>query len=200
MQYIYIYLKTLMDILDIIFIGVALSMDACALTIANCVEQGNCLTKKQAWAMPTMFALFQGVMPLIGYFIGSLFYEYIGAYGKYLTALIFFALGIKMIIDVVKEKKCGDEKACECVNKKLTLGVIAIQAVATSLDALIVGITLNEYTLPFYVSVIIIAVVTFLLVALALLLGKTLGKILGKYSNYVAIVIILLLAIKSLIF
>ena len=188
-----------MGILDIIFIGVALSMDACALTIANCVEQGNCLTKKQAWSMPIMFAIFQGVMPLIGYFIGSLFYEYIGAYGKYLTAAIFFGLGLKMIIDVIKEKKCGDEKEC-CSVKKLTLGVIAIQAVATSLDALIVGITLNEYTLPYYFSVIIIAAVTFVLVMLALILGKSLGKILGKYSNYVAIVIILLLAIKSLIF
>ena len=190
-----------MDILDIIFIGVALSMDACAITIANCVEQGSCLTKKQTWAMPTFFALFQGLMPLIGYLIGHLFYEYIGAYGKYLTSLIFFVLGIKMIIDVIKEKKCEKEKVCdiEC-KKKLTLGVIAIQAVATSLDALIVGITLNEYSLPYYVSVILIAVVTFVLVLLALFLGKSLGKILGKYSNYVAIVIILALAIKSLIF
>ena len=189
-----------MDILDIIFIGVALSMDACAITIANCVEQGSCLTKKQAWSMPIMFALFQGIMPLIGYFIGSLFYEYIGAYGKYLTAAIFFGLGIKMIIDVIKEKKCGGEEACACNVKKLTIGVIVIQAVATSLDALIVGITLNEYALPFYISVVLIAVVTFVLVALALLLGKSLGKVLGKYSNYVAIVIILLLAVKSLIF
>ncbi len=190
-----------MEILDIIFIGIALSMDACAITIANCTRQGDCLTKKQEWLMPSFFALFQGLMPLIGYLIGHLFYKYIGAYGKYLTALIFFALGVKMIIDVIKEIKHEKEKACECeCKKKLNAGVIAIQAIATSLDAFIVGITLNEYALPYYLSVIIIAVVTFILVALALFLGKSLGKMLGEYSNYVAIVIILLLAVKSLIF
>ncbi len=188
-----------MDVLYIIFIGVALSMDACALTIANCVEQRCSLTKKQAWSMPILFALFQGIMPLIGYLIGSLLYEYIGSYGKYLTATIFFALGIKMIIDVIKEKKQGDKERIDNEEtKKLTLAVILVQAVATSLDALVVGITLNEYALPPFVSVLLIAVVTFALVALSLFLGKSLGKALGKYSNYVAIVIILLLAIKNL--
>jgi putative Mn2+ efflux pump MntP len=76
--------------------------------------------------------------------------------------------------------------------------VILVQAFATSIDALVVGITLNEYTIPFYLSVIIIALVTFGLVSLALLLGKKLGKVLGEYSNYVAIFIILFLAIKNL--
>ena len=190
-----------MDILDMLFIGVALSMDACALTIANCIEQGCSLTKKQAWSMPVLFAIFQGVMPLIGYFIGSLFFEYISSYGKYLTATIFFALGLKIIFDVIKEKKQGEyeknDKA-ETKPKKLTLGIIIVQAIATSLDALIVGITLNEYALPPFVSVVIIAVVTFALVSLSLSLGKSFGKILGKNSNYVAIVIILALAIKNL--
>lgn len=192
-----------MDILDIVFIGVALSMDACALTIANCVEQRCSLTKKQAWSMPILFALFQGLMPLIGYLIGSLFYEYIGSYGKYLTAAIFFALGLKMIFDVIKEKRQGNNEEDDCArakSKNLTLGVVTIQAVATSLDALVVGITLNKYALPPFVSVAVIAVVTFALVSLSLLLGKSLGKVLGKYSNYVAIVIILLLAVKNLIF
>ena len=185
-----------MDILYIIFIGVALSMDAFAITIANCTEYGNTLTKKQEWLMPTMFAIFQGVMPLIGYFIGSLFYQYIGAYGKYLTSAIFFVLGFKMIIDIVKEKNEKDKE--EKKVKKFSAGLVIIQALATSLDALVVGITLNKYTTPFYFSVIIIAVVTFGLVALALILGKSLGKLLGKYSSYVATFIILALAIKNL--
>ncbi len=186
-----------MDILDIIFIGVALSMDACAITIANCVRQGDSLSKKQSLLMPTLFALFQGAMPLLGYLIGSLFYDYIGNYGKYLTSAIFFALAIKIIVDIIKEKKEND--GCEpYATSNLTAGIICAQAFATSIDALVVGVTLNEYTLPFHVSVIIIAMVTFLLVFLALLLGKSLGKVLGKYSNYVAVVIILFLAIKNL--
>ncbi len=186
-----------MDILDIIFIGVALSMDACAITIANCTQQGEKLTKKQAFLMPTLFALFQGLMPLIGYFIGSLFYEYIGDYAKYLTSAIFFVLGFKIIIDMIKEKREKD-KGEETAPQKFSTLIVVLQAFATSIDALVVGITLNKYVIPYYFSVIIIAAVTFVLVSLALLLGKSLGKALGKYSNYVAVVIILFLAIKNL--
>ncbi len=186
-----------MDVLDIILIGVALSMDACAITLANCTQHGNTLTKKQEWLMPTLFAFFQGLMPLIGYLIGSLFYDYIGEYGKYLTAIIFFILGIKMIIDMVKEKR---EKEIEepVATSSFGVGILLAQALATSIDALVVGITLNEYDLAFYISVLIIVAVTFVLVAIAMLLGKKLGKLLGKYSNIVATIIILALAVKSL--
>ncbi len=186
-----------MGIEDIIFIGVALSMDACAITIANCTTQGEKLSKSNAWLMPSLFAIFQGIMPLLGYFIGALFYEYIGAYGKYLTAGIFFILGIKILLDIIKETKEKDECGESSV-PSLSAGLIAIQALATSIDALVVGVTLNEYSLPFYVSAIIIAGVTFILVTIAMFLGQSLGKLLGKYSNYVALAIMLFLAIKNL--
>jgi putative Mn2+ efflux pump MntP len=60
-----------MNVWDIIAIGIALSMDACALAIANCTVYKNMLNKKQLFAIPTAFALFQGLMPLLGFFIGS---------------------------------------------------------------------------------------------------------------------------------
>ena len=66
-----------MSIIDIIFIGIALSIDACAVTIANCATYKNCLSKKKEWAMPVLFAFFQGLMPLIGFGIGSIFADFL---------------------------------------------------------------------------------------------------------------------------
>ena len=80
-----------MQLFDVILIGIALSIDACALTIANCATYGNSISKKKEWLMPILFALFQGVMPLIGYFVGYAFKGFIGTFTKYLSAGIFFS-------------------------------------------------------------------------------------------------------------
>ena len=97
-----------MGIAELFILAIGLSMDAFAVAICKGLATFN-LKKRHMILTGLRFGGFQALMPLIGYLIGHLFYEYIGAYGKYLTALIFFALGIKMIIDVIKEKKCEKE-------------------------------------------------------------------------------------------
>ena len=99
-----------MNLFEIILIGIALSMDACALTIANCTTHKDCLVKKMEWAMPTAFALFQGIMPLIGFLIGSVFSNAIGTIADYLTSAIFFFLSGKIVFDIIKDGK--EEKCC----------------------------------------------------------------------------------------
>ena len=93
-----------MKLYEVILIGIVLSIDACAITIANCTACKNQLSKKKEWAMPIIFAILQGLMPLIGYFIGSLFSSFLSSFTKYLSALVFFVLSIKIVID--KENKC----------------------------------------------------------------------------------------------
>lgn len=187
-----------MGILDIILIGVALSMDACAITIANCTAHKNSLTRTKEWSMPILFAIFQGVMPLIGYFIGSIFSEYISSIGKFLTAGIFLFLAVKIIFDILKGDKDDEDKLEN--KKKLTLGLIIVQAVATSIDALVIGATFAiDLNMHIIYAVLLIVGVTLILVSLALLFGKTLGKIFSKYAEWVGAGILLILAIKSLI-
>ncbi len=185
-----------MNILDIILIGAGLSMDALAITVANCTANGRTLTKKQFWAMPILFASFQGVMPLIGYFFGTLFFKYIEGYANYVVSTIFFLLALKVIIDIIKDisKKEDDPQP----NATFGFGVILLQAFATSIDALVVGVTLVEAQISVFIAVTIIALVTFIIVTLGGVLGKKLGEVLGKYSNYVSAVILLILAIKNL--
>ena len=186
-----------MGVLDIIFIGVALSMDACAITIANCTTHKCSLTRTKEWSMPILFAFFQGLMPLIGYFIGSIFSAYISSIGKFLTAGIFLFLSVKIIFDIFKGDKDGECKIED--KKKFTLWIIVLQAIATSIDALVIGATFAiDLNMHIVYAVLLIVGVTFLLVSLALLFGKTLGKLLSKYAEWVGAGILLVLAIKSL--
>ena len=94
-----------MSVWEVVLIGVALSMDAFAITIANCATYKDTLNRKKEWAMPVAFAIFQILMPIIGYYIGSLFAEYISSAAKYVTAAIFFVLAAKIVIDNVKEAR-----------------------------------------------------------------------------------------------
>ena len=94
-----------MQLYEIILIGLVLSIDACAITIANCATYKGCLKKSQELSMPISFAVFQGIMPLIGFFIGYLFSAYIKTATKFITAAIFFLLALKIIIDIIKENK-----------------------------------------------------------------------------------------------
>ena len=189
-----------MGILDIILIGVALSMDACAITIANCATYKCALNKKNIWSMPIAFAVFQGIMPLLGFLIGSIFAGFIGKIAGFLTAGIFFFLSGKIIVDNLK----GDhDEVCPVDASKInkfTFTILLIQGLATSIDALAVGFTFMNYQiLEALFAVLLIALVTAVLVSLALIFGKKLGKLFGSYAEWIGAGILLVLAIKSLV-
>ena len=180
---------------DIVLIAIALSMDACALTVANCTIYKKSLCVKKQWAMPLAFSIFQGIMPLIGYLVGSLVAGFVSAIGGYLVAGIFFVLAVKIIVDILSEKSQPD-KPC----KTFTYRLIFIQAVATSIDALLIGVTMSvSLTINVVIACLVIALITFLLVAICLVLGKKLGDVLGKYAEWTGAIILLLLAIKNLV-
>lgn len=183
-----------MSIWDIIAIGVALSMDACALTIANCTVYKNLNHKKQ-WAMPVTFAIFQGVMPILGFFVGSIFAKYLQSIGGFLVAGVFYLLCGKILYDIIKDKEKNGK-----VRQNLSYALILIQAIATSVDALIIGVTLSfSLTFSIFVASSVIAVTTFILVAVAMVLGKILGSTLGKYAEWAGAGILFILATKELV-
>ena len=184
-----------MHILEIIVIGVALALDAFAVTVANCLEYKENLSKIKAWAMPVTFSAFQILMPLAGYFIGNIFYEYIASFSKFLTAGIFFILAVKIAFDAFNDKKENYAKP----QKPFDLTTLLTQGVATSIDALAIGVTFSvELSFSVWFAALIIGGVTFLIVAAALFIGKNLGKLLGKYSVWVGAVILFALAVKNL--
>lgn len=222
-----------MSLLEVLLIGVALATDAFALTVANCATYKKSLNKLKEWSMPTAFAVFQFLMPVIGFYIGSIFSSYLATISKYLTAGIFFLLAIKIVIDNVKEIKeiraaesaeksgftevrggrngttaAGDAGASGAGAAKegvknggvFTFWVLILQAVATSIDALAIGVTFSvELSFSVFAAAAIIGGVTFIIVAAALLIGKYLGKLLGKYATWLGAAILLALAVKNLV-
>ena len=191
-----------MEFLDIILIGIALSVDACAVSIANCNIYKKELTKKNLWLMPLMFGLFQAIMPLSAYYIGSTFAEYAKSFAGYITSAIFFLLAIKILIDIVSElKEQKENKEKQKTDKKFSVWLVIIQALATSIDAFIIGLTFSlSYTMSIYLAIAIIFSITFILVSLSIVLGKSLGTLFGKYANWIGFAILMILAIKELIF
>ena len=183
---------------DVIFISVALAMDAFALTIANCTAYKNSLTAKSEWAMPSAFALFQFIMPIIGFYLGTTFSSALSSYAGFITAAIFFILGFKIVFDILKEsreeKPAGEKKAA------FSIKILAIQAVATSIDALLIGAGSFAFklTTPFLCS-FIVGAITFAIVSLSLVFGKYLGEKLGRYAEWSGAGILFALAVKELV-
>ncbi|MBR0189286.1 MAG: manganese efflux pump [Clostridia bacterium] len=191
-----------MNIWEIALIGIALAMDAFALTVANCTSYEKNLNRKKEWSMPLAFAAFQFFMPLLGSFLGGFVSGFLQSFAKFLSAGIFFILAVKIVFDIIEENRSDkNPKPRDKKTQSFTLGVLMVQAIATSIDAFAVGITFAAATLPFsvFLAAGIIGAITFAIVALALFIGKSLGKLLGKYAVWCGAAILFALAIKNLI-
>ena len=176
-------------IIEIILIGVALSMDAFAVTLSSSMVYKD-LTLRQKLSMPIAFGLFQGLMPIFGFYLGNLFSAFIDKYSGIVSFLILAAIGANMI----KEGICTEN----CEKKPFTLSVLLLQAIATSIDAFAVGVSFAAMGAEIYSSAAIIAVSTFILTLIALKLGKFAGEKLGDKSVIAGGIILILIGIKSI--
>ena len=176
-----------MSISEIVLIGIALSMDAFAVCVASSMVYTN-MTWLRKLSMPIMFGLFQGIMPILGFFLGSLFASFIEKWSGPISLLI---LGINMI----REGLAKDE---ETEPKKLTLWILLVQAVATSIDAFAVGVSFAANSANIWQSAPIIAVTTFVLSLIALFVGTKAGEKLGDKAEILGGIILIIIGIKSL--
>ena len=183
-----------MDIFEIIFVGIALSMDAFAIALANCTTCKSSLNKLQRWSMPVAFGVFQFLMPVIGFALGSLVSKYLQNLGI-ISSIVFFVLSFKIVYDNLRHKDCENEEK----QNNFSFTVLIIQAIATSIDALVVGVTFAiSLSTPVFAS-LLIGAITFVIVSLALVFGKVLKEVLGKFSEWAGAVILFVIAVKELL-
>ncbi len=180
-----------MSLAEIILTAIALSMDATAVSMTNGMVYKN-LSRKKWILAPLFFGIFQGVMPLIGFFAGSVFASIIERYSKILILLILGFIGGKMIYDGFCEKKE------EVFNSTLSLNLIFLQAIATSIDAFAVGIGFCAMKVNILISVTLIALITFVFSFVSFLLGRKFGDILGSKAQIFGGTILVIIAIKAL--
>ena len=170
-------------ILNSILLGVGLAMDACAVSMANGLNDPNMKVRKVV-LVALIFAFFQALMPMIGWIcvrtVAQRFDKFTVAIPYIALALLGF-IGGKMIYEGVTHKENSSEQQS---HKNLTAVVLLTQAVATSIDALSVGFTVSSYDVwQALTSVAIIALVTFAICVGGVYVGKKFGTKLGNKAE-----------------
>lgn len=160
-----------------ILLGVGLAMDAFSVSLANGMNEPK-MKLLRMLGIAGVFAIFQAAMPMIGWICVHTIVQYFSALQKFIPYIAFILLGFiggKMLYEGIKNKDDAKESA------KVTFGVLIVQGIATSIDALSVGFTIADY--DFFMAlicVLIIAVVTLIICLAGLFLGKKFGT---KFSN-----------------
>ena len=162
-----------MTVLEMIFLGVGLAMDAFAVSVCKGLATGNIKSKHMVLA-GAWFGGFQGLMPLLGYLLGSTFGSYISSIDHFVAFGLLGLIGANMI----KESFEKEENEGNC---SFGCRVMLATAVATSIDALAVGVTFyNMSFLRVLLAVVLIGVITFTCSAIGVKMGSVFG---GKYQN-----------------
>ncbi|MCI1665608.1 MAG: manganese efflux pump MntP family protein [Atopobiaceae bacterium] len=187
-----------MGFAEIVILGLALSCDAFAVTISNtfvyCHE-----TRARLALMPVLFGLFQGLMPLVGYFLGGLAADLIETYSGIVTLVILGVIGGNMIREGVGALRHPEEKAAgeACVTGRLTIAALLFQAVATAIDAFAVGVSLRAQSVDILVASGVIALTTALCCVVALVIGRKLGHLLGDRAEVAGGVVLVIIGLKA---
>jgi len=186
-----------MSIFSLFITGIGLSMDAFAISLAK----GLCVKDKlanKAFKVALFFGVAQGVMPLIGWFLGNYFEDYIKAVDHWIAFALLGFIGAKMIY----ESFCGKDDELECAlnGSEFNSKELFILAIATSIDALAVGISLGVLTVNVSIlnASIIIGILTTIICFGGVYIGKLFGNFLNKYAEILGGSLLILMGIKIL--
>jgi putative Mn2+ efflux pump MntP len=175
-----------------IVIGVCLAMDASAVACCN----GMALTKVKptmALSIALSFGLFQGFMPLVGYFVGSAFSSIFASVANWIAFGLLALVGINMIRESRQEE---EEGSCKPLNFKLLM----VQSVATSLDALAVGVSFAVVQTNIFLAATVIAITTTILSFMAVYIGNRFGNFLSDKAELAGGVVLILIGLKMVAF
>lgn len=189
-----------MGILEVLLTGVGLSMDAAAVSMTNGLNE----PKMRIWKVlliALFFGVFQGVMPLIGYFAGTLFAEAVASVAPYVALVLLGFIGGRMIYEALKKKQEEEEPA----DKNLSVSALTVQAIATSIDALAVGISLlalsesGALKINIFAACALIAACTFIISLAAVFIGKKFGAVLADKAELIGGIILVAIGLKIFI-
>ena len=179
-----------MSLVELFILAVGLSMDAFAVSICKGLSLGK-ITKKHMAVAGAWFGGFQALMPLIGYFLGSFFADMITKYAHWIAFALLIIIGGNML----KEAMGEDEKVDACMNAK----EMFLLAIATSIDALAVGVTFAFLKVQILPAVSFIGCVTFVYSAIGVKIGSIFGSKYRSKAEFCGGVILILIGLKILL-
>lgn len=180
-----------MDIWTLLILAIGVSMDAFAVSICKGLAMKQ-IKFKHMLIVGLWFGGFQALMPLIGYFLGIQFETYITAYDHWIAFILLALIGGNMIKEVLSNEE-------ETADASLAVKIMLVLAIATSIDALALGVTFAFLQVNIWEAVSFIGVVTFLFSVAGLKIGNVFGTKYKSKAEFVGGVILILLGIKILL-
>jgi manganese efflux pump family protein len=180
-----------MDILTVLLISVGLAMD----TLAVSIVKGMAISRNRrrtALTLGIFFGGFQMLMPAIGWFVGATFEEIIAGVDHWIAFGLLAFIGLKMIYDSTKKDGDGQEET-------LKLYSVLTLAVATSIDALMVGLSFAFLSFSIVEPILVIGLVTFLLSVIGFYFGCGLGRVFGSRMKLVGGIILIAIGLRLLL-
>ena len=181
--------------IELLLMGIGLAMDAFAVSICKGLGMKK-VNKKQAVVIGVFFGGFQALMPLIGWILGKQFERYITSVDHWIAFILLGFIGGKMIVESLKKE---EEEEIEKSDKPLDLKEMFILAIATSIDALAIGITFAFLGTPIIEAIAIIGIVTFLISIGGVYVGNFFGSKYKNKAEFAGGLILVLLGIKILL-
>ena len=180
---------------ELLLMGVGLSMDAFAVSVCKGLAMTK-VNKKQAVTIGVFFGGFQALMPLIGWLLGKQFESYITGVDHWIAFVLLGFIGGKMMLEAWKPET---DEIVEKNDQPLDMKQMFFLAVATSIDALAVGITFAFLGTPILEAIVIIGITTFLLSIIGVYVGNFFGNKYKKRAEFAGGLILVLLGLKILL-
>lgn len=180
-----------MTLLELFIIGLGLSMDAFAVSICKGLSVSGSKLKSAA-IIGLFFGFFQGLMPILGWVMGKQFAHTIAAFDHWIAFLILAIIGGRMIYNSIK---CGES----CSTSPLKIQELVLLAIATSIDALAVGVTFAFLSVKIISAAIIIGITTFVLSLGGVLFGSKCGSAFGAKAELLGGIVLVLIGLKILL-
>lgn len=181
-----------MSYVEIFFLAVALSMDAVAVALCKGLAMKK-ITIKDCLNVGLWFGFFQGLMPFIGYILGSSLSNFISELDHWVAFILLGIIGINMIRESFSDE---DE---EEVDNHLNFKAMLLMAIATSIDALAVGVTFAFLQVNILTSILLIGITTFVLSSIAVKVGSIFGDKLKSKAELLGGIVLVLIGTKILV-
>ncbi|MDE7434939.1 MAG: manganese efflux pump MntP family protein [Lachnospiraceae bacterium] len=181
--------------ITLLLMGVGLAMDAFAVSICKGLAMRK-VNKKQCFVIAFFFGGFQALMPAIGWLLGSRFERYIVSVDHWIAFILLGFIGGKMIWEAAREKE--DQDIVEQLDAPLNIKELLVMALATSIDALAVGITFAFLGTPILEASLIIGITTFIICVIGVYVGNFFGSKYKRKASFAGGMILVLLGIKIL--
>ncbi len=180
-----------MELFEIIVIGIGLAMDAFAVSICKGLSMKK-INWKNAMIIALYFGLFQAGMPVLGYALGSAFSSFVQSVDHWIAFILLAIIGGNMIKDSTDDE-------VEKRNDKVDAKTMIVLAIATSIDALAIGVTFAFFEVNLLLAILIIGVITFVLSILGVIIGNKFGDKFQNRAELAGGIILIIIGLKILL-